>query len=275
MSENKKKKDELCLDEIMDESKIDDPTFRKTHLKVICDLYKQRRNRMIVMSGLLITIIMTAIYGTLENPFQYTLSNIGNFFSYREVFIIWAIVAGVAIQTACVSLFRLENFKQRRSFTFVIYASVFLVLTAIIPAIKDKFPFWHFVHVLTSIFYALFLILGLQPFLHYVSKENPRLRRIIAIWQYLIIGGGFLGIVIFGMSGIFEIWCISSVTVFLLYLSLILYEENIVKKSVNLLKDEENLNIGIEKVFVPENPVKPVKKRVYKKKPPVKEMTSK
>jgi hypothetical protein len=66
------------------------------------------------------------------------------------------------------------------------------------------------------------------------------------------------------MSGIFEIWCISSVTVFLLYLSLILYEENIVKKSVNLLKDEENLNIGIEKVFVPENPVKnkkPLSKR--------------
>ena len=248
-------------EEIMDESKIADPKFRKTHLKVICDLYKQRRNRVIVMSGLLLTLILTAIYGTLENPFKFTLSNIGNFFRYREIFIIWAIVAGFSIQTACVTLFKLEHFKQRRSYTFIIYASIALVLTAIIPAIKDQFPFWHFVHVLTSIFYALFLILGLQPFLHYVSKENPRLRRGITIWQYLVIGGGFISILIFGMSGIFEIWCISTVTLLLLYLSLILYEENIVKKSVALLKDEENLNIGIEKVFVPQNPVKPKKKK--------------
>ncbi len=111
-------------------------------------------------------------------------------------------------------------------------------------------------HVLTSVFYALFLILGLQPFLRYVSRENPRLRKIIAIWQYVIVGGGFLGVIIFGMSGIFEIWFIASVTLFLLYLSLVLYEENIVKKSVELLKDEENLNIGIEKIFVPGNPGK-------------------
>jgi hypothetical protein len=253
-SENKKIDD--CKKEIMDESKIHDPKFRKTHLHVICDLYKQRRNRMIVMSGLLITLIMTAVYGTLENPFKYTLSNIGNFFSYREIFIIWAVIAGASIQTACVSLFRLEKFEQRHAFTFIIYASIAIVATAIIPALKETFPFWHFVHVLTSIFYALFLILGLQPFLNFVSKENPRLRKIIAIWQYVIVGGGFLGVILFGMSGIFEIWFIASVTLFLLYLSLVLYEENIVKKSVELLRDEENLNIGIEKIFIPENPKK-------------------
>ncbi|MCD6337163.1 MAG: hypothetical protein J7M01_02895 [Candidatus Marinimicrobia bacterium] len=256
MSTSQKKKKTDHNKEIMDESKIIDPDFRKTHLHVICDLYKQRRNRMIVMSGLMITLIMTAIYGTLENPFQYTLSNIGNFFSYREVFIIWAIIAGASIQTACVTLFKLENFEQRHAFTFIIYASIAIVATAIIPALKDTFPFWHFVHVLTSIFYALFLILGLQPFLHYVSKENPRLRKSIAIWQYAIVGGGFLSIILFGMSGIFEIWFIATVTAFLLYLSLILYEENIVKKSVELLRDEKDLNIGIEKIFVPENPNK-------------------
>lgn len=265
-----KKKETNCpekiMGEIMDESKIDDPIFRKTHLKVICDLYKQRRIRILVMSGLLLTLIMTAIYGTLENPFKYTLSNIGNFFSYREIFIVWAIVAGITIQTACVSLFRLEKYEQRRSFTFIIYASIALVATAIIPALKDSFPFWHFVHVLTSIFYALFLILGLQPFLHYVSRENPRLRKIIAIWQYLIVGGGFLSIIIFGMSGIFEIWCIATLTIFLLYLSLILFEENIVKKSVECLKNEKNLNIGIEKIFVPENPKKEKSKKPSPKK---------
>jgi hypothetical protein len=260
---NEKKTD--CEQELIDETIINDPVFRKTHLKVICELYKQRRNRMIVMSGLLMTLVMTAVYGTLENPFKYTLSNIGNFFSYREAFIVWAIIAGLSIQTACVSLFRLEHFEQRRSFTFMIYASVALVITAIIPALKDTFPFWHFVHVLTSVNYALFLILGLQPFLHHVSRSNPRLRKVIAIWQYTIVGGGFLSILLFGMSGIFEIWFVSSVTVFLLYLSLILYEENIIKKSVDLLKNEKDLNLGIEKIFVPANPKKATRTRSKKK----------
>jgi hypothetical protein len=235
---------------------INDPIFRKANLPGITALYKQRRNRIVVMSGLLITLIMTAIYGTLENPFKYTLSNIGNFFSYREVFIAWALVAGFSIQTACVSLFKLEKYEQKISFTLVIYASIALVLTAIIPALKDTFPFWHFVHVLTSVNYGLLLVLGLFPFVRFISEYNPRLRKINRIWQYVIVGGSFLSILIFGMSGIFEIWFIASTTIFLLYLSLILYEENIVKKCVHLLKNEDDLNVGIEKIFVPENPKK-------------------
>lgn len=251
MSKEKKVKKIFAIDE-----KIYDPKFRKENLSDISELYKQRRNRIIVMSGLLITLIMTAIYGTLENPFKYTLSNIGNFFSYREVFIIWALVAGFSIQTACVSLFRLEKYEQKISFTLIIYASIALVLTAIIPALKDIFPFWHFVHVLTSVNYGLLLVLGLFPFIRFISENNPRLRKINRVWQYIIVGGSFLSILIFGMSGIFEIWFIASTTIFLLYLSLILYEENIVKKSVELLKNEKDLNVGIEKIFVDENPNK-------------------
>lgn len=256
MNRSQNKKSRKKNEKSKENEKIFDSAFHETHLNVIADLYKQRRNRMIVICGLLITLLMTAIYGTLENPFKYTLSNIGNFFTYREVFIIWAIIAVIAIQTACVTLFRLENFKQKRSFTFLVYASIALVATAIIPALKDKFPFWHFVHLLTSFNYAIFLILGLQPFLSFISRENPRLRKSIMIWQYVIIGGSFLAVIIFGMSGIFEIWFIASVTLFLLYLSLILYEENIVKKSVELLRNEKDLNKGIEKIFVPENPDK-------------------
>mgnify|MGYP000333132621 CR=1 FL=1 len=233
-----------------------DPEFQKIHEKDISILYKQRRNRIFIMSLLLLTLIMTAIYGTLENPFKYTLSNIGNFFTYREVFIIWALIAGFSIQTAAVSLFRLEKYEQKISFTLIIYASIALVLTAIIPALKDILPFWHFVHVLTSINYGLLLVLGLFPFIRYISEGNPRLRKINRIWQYTIIGGSFLSIIIFGMSGIFEIWFIATTTIFLLYLSLVLYEEDIVKRSVHLLKHEKDLNLGIEKIFVPENPKK-------------------
>lgn len=247
------------MEKTSSESDINGITAHKSessYQNVIENLRIQRRNRIIVMSLLLLTLIMTVIYGTLENPFKYTLSNIGNFFTYREFFIFWAIITGVSIQTSCVALFKLEDFRHKHSYTLIIYASIFLVLTAIIPALKEKFPFWHFVHILTSINYALFLILGLQPFFRYINKKNPRLRKIIAIWQYVIIGGSFLAVIIFGMSGIFELWFIASITLFLLYLSLILYEENIIKKNVELLRNEKDLNEGIEKIFMPKNPNK-------------------
>jgi hypothetical protein len=220
------------------------------------ELYRQRRNRFIIMSLLLLNLLITVIYGTLENPFIYTLSNIGNFFTYREVFILWAMITGFSIQTACLALFRLENYRQKQHFSFIVYASIALVLTAIIPALKDTFPFWHYVHLLTALFYALFLILGLLPFIRFISRENPRLNKAIRIWEYVIMGGSFISVIIFGKSGIFELWFVTSVTMFLLYLSLILYEENIVKISVELLRDEKDLNEGIEKIFTSDNPVK-------------------
>lgn len=257
MSKEKKVKNVPNIDK-----KIHDPEFYEKNLNEISELYKQRRNRIIVMSGLLVTLIMTAIYGTLENPFKYTLSNIGNFFNYRQVFIIWAIVAGLSIQTACISLFKLEKYEQRKSSTLIIYASIALLLTAIIPAARDLFPFWHFVHVLTSINYGFLLILGLFPFIRFISENNPRLQRPNRLWKNIIIGGSFLSILIFGMSGIFEIWFVASTTLFLLYLSLVLYEENIIKRSVELLKKETDLNLGIEKIFVNEDPKKRTQKRV-------------
>lgn len=233
-----------------------DPDDREKHDKYLQELYRQRKNRIIVMSLLLLNLLITMVYGTLENPFIYTLSNIGNFFSYRELFIVWAIIVGVSVQSASLALFRLEHYHQKRSFTLIIYASVALVLTAIIPALKDTFPFWHYVHTLTSANYALLLLLGLLPFIRFISKENPRLRKAIRVWVYVIIGGSFLSLIVFGRSGIFEIWFIATLTLFLLYLSLILYEENIIKISVELLREEENLNEGIERIFVPENPAK-------------------
>ena len=206
------------------------PETENKREEILRDLYKQRRNRIIVMSLLLLTLLITVIYGTLENPFLYTLSNIGNFFNYRYIFILWAIVTGICIQASCVALYKLENFRHKRSYTFIVYASVFLILTAVIPALKDRFPFWHYVHTFTAFYYALFLILSLQPFTHHISRETPRLKTFIRNWEYVILGGSFLAIIIFRKSGIFEIWFIITITLFLLYLSIALYEEHIVKK---------------------------------------------
>jgi len=235
---------EINKEEILEELKA------SSKLQIQQNLLKKRQLRMLVMVLLLFTLLFTVVYSTLENPFQYTLSMIGNRFTYREWFIIWGIVTGFCLQTSSIALFKLEGYQDKKASRYVIYGAVFLVLTAIIPAIEEKMLFWHRVHMLTAVFYALFFMIGVGPFVLWVSKENPRLRKIISIWIYTIVGGSVFALVFLGMTGIFEVWFIVGLTLFLMYLSMTLFEEEIVKESVRLLRDEENLNLGIEKIFI-------------------------
>lgn len=214
------------------------------------DLLKQRRIRIGVMSVLLLALVVTFVYGTLEDPFEYTFSNIGNFFTYRLFFILWAILTGIAIQSSILALFRLENYMDKMKIRFVVLSVFFLILTAIIPALKDIYPFWHLIHTLFAGLHALFLLLSFVPFTSYVARENPRLRKVILVWEVVIWGGGIFALALLGKSGLFEMWFFVTMIVFLLYLSLVLFEEQIVKMSVSFLKDEENLNLAIEKIFI-------------------------
>ncbi len=216
------------------------------------NLVKQRRQRIHIMSFLLFSLVFTIIFGTLESPFDYTLSNIGNHFNsqYRWMFIIWSLTCGLAIQTAIISLIRLEEYQSKYCTLFVALATASLIATGIIPAVVEDYPFWHAVHTVTSGLTALFLLLSLVPFVRYLSRENPRLRLVIGIWLIIIWIGSILVLVFFGKSGLFEIWFFVSNILFLLYLSLVMYEEKIIKLSVLFLKDEENLNFAIEKIFI-------------------------
>lgn len=214
------------------------------------DLTTNRRMRTTIMSLLISTLVLTLVYGMLENPFVYTLSNIGNFFSYRFVFIIWSIMTGASIQIAVIILFKLEKYKTKYGYIFIGLSVVFLVLTAILPALKEQFPFFHVLHTITSGLHALFLFLALIPYSRWVSEENPRLRRNIYIWTAIIYIGSVLMIVLFRHSAMFELWFFISNIIYLLFLCQVLFEEAIVKKSVRLLMDEENLNVAIEKIFV-------------------------
>lgn len=212
-------------------------------------LLLERRIRITIMSLLLGALLFTTIYGTLQNPFQYTFSKIGNRFNNRVLFIVWAIFTGGAIQTSVLALFKLEQYNLKIAYKFVVTATIFLIISAITPAIAETYPLWTWVHIITAGLYGLFLSLGLAPFIMFVSKENPRLRLAIKIWAIVVWAGSITFMLMLGNTGIFELWFFGSMIVFLLYLSLTLFEERIVKRSVTLLKGEENLNIGIEKIF--------------------------
>jgi len=72
----------------------------------------------------------------------------------------------------------------------------------------------------------------------------------MTVWQIVIWIGSILLVIIFWHSALFELWFFITNIIFLIYLSLVLYEEKIVKISIRLMSDEENLNLAIEKIFV-------------------------
>jgi hypothetical protein len=234
----------------IDKEKVKAEYIEKNLFDMQKDLLQQRRIRMFVMSVLLAALLVTVVYGTLENPLEYTLSNIGNFFDYRLFFIIWAIITGIAIQSSIIALFKLEEYVPKTKYWFVALAVIFLILTAIIPALKELYPFWHLIHTLFAGLHALFLSLSFVPFVNFIARENPRLVIITRVWLIIIWAGGVLSLVLLGHSAIFELWFFITLIIFLLYLSLVLFEEKIVKMSVSFLKDEPNLNYAIEKIFV-------------------------
>ncbi len=238
--------DELQIDRI----KIKEEMILRNQYDMQKDLLKQRRLRIFVMSILLAALLLTVVYGTLENPFRYTFSNIGNFFDYRLFFIIWALVSGFAIQSCIIALYQLEEYKAKSKYWFVVLASGFLVITALIPALKDIYPFWHWLHTACAVIHAFFMLMALNPFVNWVSRENPRLRTTLKIWQVIIWVGSIIPLILFGKTGLFELWFFVTVIMFLLYLSLVLFEEKIVKMSVAFLKEEEDLNFAIEKIYI-------------------------
>lgn len=214
-------------------------------------LLNERRKRITVLAILLSALLFTVIYGTIENPFQYTFSKIGNRFTFsnRILFIVWASYTGFAIQSAIIALFSLEEYKPKWPYISIVTGVIFLTATALAPSL-DHLPFLQWVHIITAGLFGLFVTLGFFPFSMWVARENPRLKRVTYVWLIIIWGGSFIWIGAYGNTGVFEMWFFGTFILFLLYLSLTLFEEKIVKQSIILLRDEENLNIGIEKIFI-------------------------
>lgn len=223
---------------------------KKNLLEIQKELTQTRQTRTAIMSLLLGSLVLTLVYGLLETPFIYTLSNIGNLFEYRLFFIVWSMITGISIQFTVVVLFRLEGYKTKYGYTYIGLSAAFLIITALVPAIANVYKILWVVHTATATLHALFFFLAVVPFSLWVSKENPRLRKIIYVWQIIIYGGSISMLIIFQRGGLFELWFYVTNIIYLLFLSLVLFEESIVKKSVKLLTNEDNLNLAIEKYFV-------------------------
>lgn len=191
------------------------------------EIKKHRSTRILLLLLLLAALAGTLIYGTLKNPFEYTFSKIGNYFPYREWYIVWAIFTGFAIQAATLRLFKIEKYPPKSAGIFIRCATFFLIITAIIPSIPEEMFFWHVLHKWTTFFYVISTIAALHPFILFLDRTKPYLRSLLTSWEWLILIGSMSSLIIQGKTGIFELWFIVMTISLLIYLVLILHRDKI------------------------------------------------
>ena len=204
---------------------------RADYQQMLDEVNKLRQERFIAISLLLIILLITMVYGTLKNPFIHTFSKIGNYFSYRTWYIAWAVTVSFCMHTTTILLFRLGKYTSKLGYGGIACASFFLIITAIIPSLKEQLPLWHVIHKWTTFFYVMSMITSLYPFFIYLSRKIPRLKVLLRNWQLLILIGSLTSLIIQGQTGIFELWFYFSLVTLMLYLSWTLFTEAINKAS--------------------------------------------
>ncbi|MDA3932631.1 MAG: hypothetical protein PF513_07855 [Tenericutes bacterium] len=198
-------------------------------VNVKLSLKQIRKQRMFIITFLLFALVLTIAFGTLQDPFRYTLSNIGNRFGWgpRIIFIIWAFVSGLAIEISFIFIMKLINYNDKKCSFFIGLSSFSIILTGLIPALKNELPFWHTLHVMTSLLIAVFFLLALVPLVQYILTIIPEYRKLIYIWMSVIWAGSITLLILYNITAMFEIWFFVTIILFLIYLTFILYEKAI------------------------------------------------
>lgn len=194
-------------------------------------LQQIKRQRMYIISYLIFALVLTIAFGTLQDPLRYTLSNIGNRFGWgpRIMFIIWALISGSAIEVSFIYIMKLIRYSDRLAYMFIGLTSASIILTGIVPALKNEFPFWHTFHFISSGSIAFFFLFALIPLIKKIISLIPECKHLIYIWMGIIWAGSISVLILFKWSAMFEIWFFVTIILFLIYLTAYLYEREILE----------------------------------------------
>lgn len=172
--------------------------------------------------SLLLIPMYTLSFGMMENPWENTLSGIGNKFDHRLSFIVWGIITGMAILYQFFYIYEKMDFSDKRARRYMIASQVFLVMTVFTPALKSVFPVWHFIHVLFANFFAIFLIISVLLFIQFLSRSNQRLSKTALYTLISCVGVSVIALFIMGLNGVVEILFFIGIAVFMTILRIIL-----------------------------------------------------
>ena len=189
---------------------------------------KIKRTKRITAQALFATLsiglipIYTFIFGTKENPFENTLSGIGNAFDHKLSFIFWGSLTGLAIAYYTLYMFSKIGYQNKAARRFLYGSQACLVLTVLTPALKDVFPVWHFIHVTFSTLFALFFVASILLFLQYLSRSNTDLSKKSFFLLIACVGISIVSLFFMGLNGVVEILFFIGISVFLFVLNIYL-----------------------------------------------------
>jgi hypothetical protein len=198
-----------------------------------------KRERFTAVALLLIAVLATTMYAMLRNPFINTFSRIGNYYGYRWLYIVWAVMISFCIHSSTLLLFKLTAYPRKWGYIALALSSFFLIVTAIIPSIKEELLFWHRLHKWTTFFFVMSMLTAQHPFFVWLARKIPRIKKLLRNWQLIILIGSMSSLIIQGQTGIFELWFFLGLGTLLIYLAWILFTEKIDEIETDERKQEK------------------------------------
>ena len=176
------------------------------------------------LGGLLaaIAIILIPVYaisfGFKQNPFTYTFSMIGNQFDQMTEFIIWGAVSGGLLVFFIGWLFKQAAYKEKKARRMLIWSNLFLVLCVATPAIKEIDPVLHKFHALWGGLFGVSLCMSVYFFVRHLIETNKKISPKTLMYFNIVVFGSIGCLLIFGNTGIFELFFFITLSIFLMAL---------------------------------------------------------
>ena len=138
-------------------------------IKNMRDKMKTKDIKKILAAAALIAVCaFTLWFGTIKDPIDFTMSKIGNNFSYRPLFILWGIMTGLLLVYSVSHMYERAGYYNKHSHNLLAVSYVFLVLTVLVPCMKESMEFLYYVHVACSFLFPTFMLISLTRFMRYL-----------------------------------------------------------------------------------------------------------
>lgn len=168
--------------------------------------------------------IITLLTSLEQSPFQYTLSMMGNWFGFddRFKFIIWGIFTSILLTVAIYSIYKKTGVENKNAYRATVASGLFLILAVLTPTphrspVPPELRTFNIdLHNIFGTLFVISIVLSLYIFSKYLSKKDRRISSIIDKFFIITIGGTIIMLVLFGMTGIFELYFFISISVALI-----------------------------------------------------------
>jgi len=217
--------------------------------------FKLKYEHSFVALSILLIPVLTIIFGTMAPPSEFTFSKIGNHFDARLEFIIWGTVTALLFTFYILHLFKLGAFFNKRARWMVIRSGIFLILTVLIPAVDELWPFLNKLHTICGGIFALTLIISVYYLIRYLRIFNKSLYSLSFFLLMTVVGGSLVLRLIFGNSGIYELFFFISMSIVLFILEILIKKNrqklqcriDNLKKNIKQKNGKHNKEISIQR----------------------------